>query len=124
VDRDEAGAAEIAAGHANVEVRAPGAGADGPRAAVAGADAVINAASHRLNLDVMRACLEVGAHYTDLGGLYYYAIEQYEFDDDFRRAGLSAAISMGAAPGITNMLAAAAIAELDTVESIEVIDAS
>ncbi len=30
---------------------------------------------------------------------------------------------MGAAPGITNMLAAAAVAELDTVESIEVIDA-
>ena len=37
--------------------------------------------------------------------------------------GLSAAISMGAAPGITNMLAAAAVAELDTVESIEVLDA-
>jgi saccharopine dehydrogenase (NAD+, L-lysine-forming) len=124
VDRDEAGAAEVAAGHANVELRAPGDGGDGLRAAVAGADAVINAASHRLNLDVMRACLEVGAHYTDLGGLYYYAIEQYELDDDFRRAGLSAAISMGAAPGITNMLAAAAVAELDTVESIEVIDAS
>jgi saccharopine dehydrogenase (NAD+, L-lysine-forming) len=123
VDRDEAGAAEIAAGHANVEVRAPGEGADGLRAALAGADAVINAASHRLNLDVMRACLEVGAHYTDLGGLFYYAIEQYELDDDFGRAGLSAAISMGAAPGITNMLAAAAVAELDTVESIEVIDA-
>ena len=30
---------------------------------------------------------------------------------------------MGAAPGITNMLAAAAVAELDTVESIEVLDA-
>ena len=71
----------------------------------------------------MEACLEVGAHYTDLGGLYYYAIEQYELDAAFRRAGLSAAISMGAAPGITNMLAAAAVAELDTVESIEVIDA-
>ena len=71
----------------------------------------------------MQACLEVGAHYTDLGGLYYYAIEQYELDEAFRRAGLSAAISMGAAPGITNMLAAAAVAELDTVESIEVLDA-
>jgi saccharopine dehydrogenase-like NADP-dependent oxidoreductase len=59
----------------------------------------------------------------DLGGLYSYAIEQYELDDAFRRAGLSAAISMGAAPGITNMLAAAAVAELDTIESIEVLDA-
>ncbi len=93
------------------------------RAALAGADAVVNAASHRLNLPVMQACLEVGAHYTDLGGLYYFALEQYELDEAFRAAGLSAAISMGAAPGITNMLAAAAVAELDTVESIEVLDA-
>jgi lysine 6-dehydrogenase len=123
VDRDEERAAEVAAPHENVEVRAPGESAADMRAALAGADAVVNAASHRLNLPVMQACLEVGAHYTDLGGLYYFAIEQYELDDAFRAAGLSAAISMGAAPGITNMLAAAAVAQLDTVESIELIDA-
>jgi saccharopine dehydrogenase-like NADP-dependent oxidoreductase len=123
VDRDEAGAAELAAAHANVEARPPGDGAAGMAAALAGADAVVNAATHRLNVPVMRACLEVGAHYTDLGGLYYFALEQYELDEEFRSAGLSAAISMGAAPGITNMLAAAAVAELDTVDSIEVLDA-
>lgn len=123
VDRDAARAAEVAAARANVEVREPGEGAAGLRIALAGADAVVNAASHRLNVPVMEACLDVGAHYTDLGGLYYYALEQYGLDDAFRRAGLSAAISMGAAPGITNMLAAAAAAELDTVESIELIDA-
>ena len=72
----------------------------------------------------MRACLEVGAHYTDLGGLYWYALEQYELDGAFRAAGLSAAISMGSAPGITNMLAAAACEGLDTVESVELVDAT
>jgi saccharopine dehydrogenase-like NADP-dependent oxidoreductase len=123
VDRDAARAAEVAAAYANVEVREPREGPAGMIEALSGADAVVNAATHRLNLPVMQACLEVGAHYTDLGGLYYYALEQYELDDAFRRAGLSAAISMGAAPGITNMLAAAAVAELDTVESIEVLDA-
>jgi saccharopine dehydrogenase (NAD+, L-lysine-forming) len=123
VDRDAERADEIAAAHENVEVRAPGESAAEMRAALAGADAVVNAASHRLNLPVMQACLEVGAHYTDLGGLYYFAIEQYELDGAFREAGLSAAISMGAAPGITNMLAAAAAAELETIESIEVLDA-
>jgi saccharopine dehydrogenase (NAD+, L-lysine-forming) len=122
VDRDADRAAQIAAAHDNVEVRDPGASAQDMRAALTGSDAVVNAASHRLNMPVMQACLEVGAHYTDLGGLYYYAIEQYELDDAFRAAGLSAAISMGAAPGITNMLAAAAVARLDTVESIEVLD--
>ncbi len=123
VDRDRERAEAIARAHENVEVRAPGESAADMRAALAGADAVVNAASHRLNLPVMQACLEVGAHYTDLGGLYYFAIEQYELDQAFRDAGLSAAISMGAAPGITNMLAAAAVAELETVESIEVLDA-
>jgi lysine 6-dehydrogenase len=117
VDRDEGRAAEVAAAHDNVEIRTAGEGPEGMIAALAGADAVVNAATHRLNVPVMQACLEVGAHYTDLGGLYYYAIEQYELDEAFRRAGLSAAISMGAAPGITNMLAASAVAELDTVES-------
>ena len=123
VDRDAERADALAAAHPNVEVRAPGDSAADMRAALAGADAVVNAASHRLNLPVMQACLEIGAHYTDLGGLYYFALEQYELDEAFREAGLSAAISMGAAPGITNMLAAAAVAQLETVESIEVLDA-
>jgi len=123
VDRDAERADALAAAHANVEVRAPGDSAADMRAALAGADAVVNAASHRLNLPIMQACLEIGAHYTDLGGLYYFALEQYELDEAFREAGLSAAISMGAAPGITNMLAAAAVAQLETVESIEVLDA-
>jgi len=123
VDRDAARAREVASAYANVEVRAPREGPAGLSEALAGADAVVNAATHRLNVPVMEACLDVSAHYTDLGGLYHFAIKQYELDDAFRRAGLSAAISMGAAPGITNMLAAAAVAELDTVESIEVLDA-
>jgi saccharopine dehydrogenase-like NADP-dependent oxidoreductase len=88
-----------------------------------GLDAVVNAASHRLNVEVMEACLAVGAHYTDLGGLFHWALRQYELDDRFRNAGLAAAISMGSAPGLTNMLAAACCERLETVESIEIADA-
>lgn len=93
------------------------------RAALAGVDAVVNAASHRLNVPVMHACLEAGAHYTDLGGLFHFALSQYELDEAFRTRGLAAAISMGSAPGLTNMLAAACCERLDTVESIEISDA-
>jgi len=121
VDRDE-GAAEAVrrwVGSSKVGVRS---GAALLAETLAGASAVVNAASHRLNVEVMGACLDVGAHYTDLGGLYHYALRQYELDEDFRAAGLSAAISMGSAPGITNMLAAAACERLDTVESIELVD--
>src|SRR4029077_20305140 len=90
VDRAAARAHEVASAYANVEVREPGEGAAGLPAALAGADAGGNAATHRLNVSVMEACPQGGAAYTDLGGLYYYAIEQYELDAAFRRAGLSA----------------------------------
>ena len=121
VDLDQAGARALAD-----ELGGPvvvGSGDAGFTEAIRGCDAVVNAAGHAFNLRVMQACLEVGAHYTDLGGLFHVALEQYTFDDAFRSAGLAAAISMGSAPGVTNMLAAAAAEQLETVESIEIADA-
>ena len=126
VDRDEARARELAATTGPAPVRVvpvAGASVETFAAAAAGADCVVNAAGHRFNLAVMRACLEVGAHHTDLGGLYHVALEQYGLDGEFRAAGLTAAISMGSAPGITNMLAAACVERLDVVESVEIADA-
>jgi saccharopine dehydrogenase (NAD+, L-lysine-forming) len=120
VDRDRERAREVvtsAGGAATV------AEADALDEAIAGVDAVVNAASHRLNLPVMEACLAAGAHYTDLGGLFHWALRQYDLDEGFREAGLAAAISMGSAPGITNMLAAACAERLDAVEAIEIADA-
>ncbi len=121
VDLDQAGARALAD-----ELGGPvvvGSGDAGFTEAIRGCDAVVNAAGHAFNLRVMQACLEVGAHYTDLGGLFHVALEQYTLDDAFRSAGLAAAISMGSAPGVTNMLAAAAAEQLETVESIEIADA-
>jgi saccharopine dehydrogenase (NAD+, L-lysine-forming) len=121
VERDRDGAQALAeALRGPVRVAAVG---DGFAAAFGGVDAVVNAASHRLNLEIMEACLDAGAHYTDLGGLFHWAQRQYELDERFRGEGLAAAISMGSAPGLTNMLAAAGAECLDTVESIEIVDA-
>lgn len=92
---------------------------------LAGCAAVVNASGHQRNLEVMRACLAVGAHYTDLGGLYHVAIQQYGLDDEFRSAGLTATLSMGSAPGLTNLLAARGVqvGRMDRIESIEIADA-
>lgn len=101
-------------------------GVDAPLAdSLAGCAAVVNASGHARNLEVMRACLAVGAHYTDLGGLYHVAIAQYDLHDDFAAAGLTATLSMGSAPGLTNLMAArgADIGRMDTIESIEIADA-
>lgn len=92
---------------------------------LAGCAAVINASGHARNIEVMQACLAVGAHYTDLGGLFHVALQQYELHDAFESAGLTATLSMGSAPGLTNLLAArgAQVGRMDTIESIEIADA-
>ena len=51
-----------------------------------GADVLLNTASYRINLDAMRACLQAGCHYLDLGGLYRVTAEQLELHAEFERA--------------------------------------
>ena len=89
--------------------------------ALEGADVVVNAADYRLNLDVMRGALGAGAHYVDLGGLFYVTREQFELYDDFQAAELTAILGLGSAPGKTNLLAAAGARRLgDDPVSLEI----
>jgi saccharopine dehydrogenase-like NADP-dependent oxidoreductase len=82
------------------------------RAALGGADVVVNAADYRLNLDVMRGALAAGSHYVDLGGLFHVTREQLDLYDEFLDAGLCAILGLGSAPGKTNLLAAGAARRL------------
>jgi saccharopine dehydrogenase (NAD+, L-lysine-forming) len=88
---------------------------------LAGLDVLINTASYRINLAAMEACLAAGCDYIDLGGLYHVTLRQLELSDSFERAGRLALLGMGSSPGKTNLMAARAAAELDTVDSIEII---
>jgi lysine 6-dehydrogenase len=81
---------------------------------VAGADVVVNSAGYRVNLDAMRSSLEAGAHYVDLGGLYWMTGKQLELSEEFERAGLIAVLGMGSSPGKTNVMAAHATRALGT----------
>ena len=76
---------------------------------------------YRLNLEVMEAALAAGCHYADLGGLYHVTLKQWELDERFRDAGLSAVMGIGSAPGITNVLARLGADRLDegSVRSID-----
>jgi saccharopine dehydrogenase-like NADP-dependent oxidoreductase len=80
--------------------------------ALAGAAVCVNCVDYRLNLPVMRGCLDAGAHYVDLGGLFHVTRRQLALADDFERAGLTAVLGMGSAPGKTNLLARAAVDRL------------
>ena len=85
-----------------------------------GADAVINAAQYEINLPVMEGALRAGAHYTDLGGLFFTTRKQLELDERFRQAGLTAVIGIGSCPGIANVHAGDLAARMDTVRSVKI----
>lgn len=92
-------------------------------AALADYDVVINGSSHVFNMDVMNACIESKTNYTDFGGLFHWAVEQMERDEDFRKAGITGIVGSGSAPGIVNVLTKYATDRLDTVEDVLILDA-
>lgn len=85
---------------------------------LAGAFILINCAQYQMNMEVMEIALMIPCHYTDLGGLFHFTRKQLELDRQFKEAGKTAVIGMGAAPGITNILSAWGASQLDTVTEI------
>lgn len=85
-----------------------------------GSNVVINCTQHTHNLAVMRAALEARLHYVDLGGLFTWTRRQLRMGEAFERAGLTAILGMGCAPGITNILSRMAVERLGRVERLEI----
>ena len=86
--------------------------------AISGAFAVINCTQHHFNLHVMQAAIQARAHYVDLGGLFHMTLKQLPLDPEFRRIGKLAILGMGAAPGITNVLARMGADQTESVREI------
>ena len=83
-------------------------------------DAVANSTWYEFNLPIMKACLEAGVHYADLGGLYHITLEQLKYDEAFKNAGLTAILGIGASPGLTNLCIAKAAEELEQLREIHI----
>lgn len=92
--------------------------------ALEGCGLLVNAASYRINLAAMDACLAAGCAYIDLGGLYHFTERQLRLHRDFEERGLLALLGAGAGPGKTNVMAARAAAELETIDSVRCASAS
>ena len=94
---------------------------------------VLNAASPHVNLAVMDACLETGAHYIDTA-VYekegeinkpppWYADYEWKKRDEFARRGVTAILSAGFDPGAVNAFCAHIQRELlDRVDSLDIMD--
>lgn len=87
-----------------------------------GANACLNATVYYTNIPIMRACLEAGVSYTDMGGLFHTTLKQLELDQKFKQTGISAILGMGSAPGIPNIQSRYAAERLDTITSIKIYD--
>jgi lysine 6-dehydrogenase len=110
LDLDRERAERVAAEHGGPDARAIEVDArKGLASSLRDVDVLVNSASYRVNLDAMRACLEAGCHYVDLGGLYWMTGDQLDLSDEFERAGLLALLGMGSSPGKTNVMAALAV---------------
>jgi saccharopine dehydrogenase (NAD+, L-lysine-forming) len=90
----------------------------GAARALGGTFALINDAQYQLNPQAMEIALALRCHYVDLGGLFHVARRQLKYHGRFLAAGRTALLGMGAAPGITNVLARWAADGLDTVREI------
>lgn len=91
--------------------------------AAKGCHLLINACPAVLNKVVMRAALRLRAHYLDTAShlrTHPFRPEQFFFDRQFREKGRLALIHAGVAPGLTNLFAAQAAAELDRLDKAEV----
>ena len=87
---------------------------------VHGADAVLNAVEYVFNLPILKACIQEKVHYADLGGLFHMTRKLMNMSAEAEAAGITAILGIGGHPGITNILARAAVEKLDRVESIKV----
>ncbi|MBS0153404.1 MAG: saccharopine dehydrogenase NADP-binding domain-containing protein [Nitrospira sp.] len=91
--------------------------------AAGGCHLLINACPAVFNNIVMRAALSLGAHYLDTASHLRadpFRPEQFHFDQQFRKNKQWALIHAGAAPGLTNLFAVQAAAQLDRVDKVEV----
>ncbi len=87
---------------------------------VRGADVVLSAVEYVFNLPILKACIQEKVHYADLGGLFHMTRKLMDMYAEVEAAGITAILGMGGTPGVTNLLARAAVDKLDRVDSIKV----
>lgn len=97
--------------------------------AAKGVDFVLNALATAWDIPVMEACLGAGVNYLDMGTGGPREItgtadldEQLALDDEFKKRDLTALVSFGIDPGVSDVFARALYDEFETVESLTVLD--
>jgi lysine 6-dehydrogenase len=82
--------------------------------------AVMSAIPYYYNGPMAKAAVEVGCHFSDLGGNTEIVMEQKKLDGEARTKGISVIPDCGLAPGMVNILAAEGIRRLDRAERVKI----
>jgi lysine 6-dehydrogenase len=82
--------------------------------------AVMSAIPYYYNGPMAKAAVEVGCHFSDLGGNTEIVMEQKKLDGEARKKGISVIPDCGLAPGMVNILAAEGIRRLDRAERVKI----
>ena len=90
------------------------------KAALQGHASVMSAIPYYYNAPMARAAVEVGCHFSDLGGNTEIVLEQKKLDRQAAAKGISVIPDCGLAPGMVNILAAEGIRRLDRAEKVKV----
>ncbi len=117
-------AKEVAAAYASPRVEAVFVDIYDPqilRKVVMGSDLVVNCTGpyYRTGRPVMEACIAERVNYIDLGDDEEAAVELLALDQEARRAGITALICCGIAPGVVNVLVKRCAQELDGVDGVD-----
>ena len=83
------------------------------------ADVVANCTTYHFGLELVRSAIRHRRPYVDLGGLYHTP-RQLELGPEAEAAGVAIVLGCGATPGVTNLMAQAAAAEMDEVDRVEI----
>jgi saccharopine dehydrogenase-like NADP-dependent oxidoreductase len=96
-------------------------------AAANGCGLIVNGLPPEFNMRVMDAALEAGASYLDMASAadenddWINGVRiQLARDEEFKKAGLTALINCGSAPGIANVITREACEQLDSVDTIDI----
>ncbi len=82
--------------------------------------AVMSAIPYYFNEPMARCAVEVGIHFSDLGGNTEIVFQQKQLDGEAKAKGISVIPDCGLAPGMVNIIAAEGIRRVDRAERVKV----
>lgn len=93
-------------------------------------DAVVNTTLPGFNLKIMEACLNARVNYLDTCSYWGadpnpkaripYKMEQLDFDQKFKKKGITGLINAGVSPGLTNLIAKECASKLDVIDFMKI----